>query len=74
VSFLHENSDVFAWSHEDIIDISPSMMVHKLNVDPNLKPAQQRRRGYSTKKSKATAEEVKKLCEIGFIKEIQYTM
>jgi hypothetical protein len=57
-----------------MIDISPSVMVHKLNVDPNLKPVQQRRRGYSAKKNKATAKEVKKLCEVGFIKEIQYTM
>ena len=53
--------------------ISPSVMVHILNVDPNFKPMQQRRRGYSAKKSKAAAEGVKKLCEDGFIKEVQYT-
>jgi hypothetical protein len=53
--------------------ISPSVMVHKLNADPNFKPMQQRWRAYSAEKSKAATKEVKKLFEAGFIKEIQYT-
>jgi hypothetical protein len=35
VAFLRRNSDVFAWSHEDMPGINPSVIVHKLNVDPN---------------------------------------
>ena len=38
VSFFCENSDIFAWSHENMPGISPSVIVHKLNVDPNFKP------------------------------------
>jgi hypothetical protein len=38
VAFLKRNSDVFAWSHEDMPRIDPSVIVHKLNVDPNYKP------------------------------------
>ena len=53
--------------------ISPSMIVHKLNADFNLKPMQQRQGGYLAEKSKAAAEVVKKVCEAGFIKEVQYT-
>ena len=53
--------------------ISSLVIVHKLNADPNFKHVQQRRKAYSAKKSKAAAEEIKKLCEVGFIKEIQYT-
>jgi hypothetical protein len=55
--------------------IPPSVVVHKLNVDPHLKPVQQRRRRYlaKKKKSKATTEEVRKLCVASFIKEVQYT-
>jgi hypothetical protein len=38
VAFLKRNSDVFAWSHEDMTGIDPSVIVHKLNVDPNHRP------------------------------------
>ena len=34
IRFLKENLDVFAWSHEDMPDISPEVIQHKLNVDP----------------------------------------
>jgi hypothetical protein len=34
VAFLKCNSDVFAWSHEDMPGIDSSIIVHKLNVDP----------------------------------------
>ena len=33
-AFLRDNQDVFAWSHEDMPGIDPSIMVHKLNVSP----------------------------------------
>ena len=42
VSFLRKNCDVFTLSHEDMTGISPSMMVHKLNADPNFRLVQQR--------------------------------
>ncbi|XP_062166896.1 uncharacterized protein LOC133873182 [Alnus glutinosa] len=38
VAFLRCNSDVFAWSHEDMSGIDPSVIVHKLNVEPNHRP------------------------------------
>ena len=31
-TFLKDNQDVFAWSHEDMLGIDHSIMVHKLNV------------------------------------------
>ena len=34
-TFLKDNQDVFAWSHEDMPGIDPSVMVHKLNVSPS---------------------------------------
>ena len=42
IKFLKENLDVFAWSHEDMPGISPEIIQHKLNVDPERKPVQQR--------------------------------
>ena len=40
VQFLKENLDVFAWSHENMPDISPKVIQHKLNVDPEKKLVQ----------------------------------
>ena len=38
VQFLKENLDVFAWSPDDMLGISPKVIQHKLNVDPEKKP------------------------------------
>ena len=42
-SFLRDNQDVFAWSHEDMPGINPSIMVHKLNVSPSFSPIWQKK-------------------------------
>ena len=42
VQFLKENLDVFAWSHEDMPGITPEIIQHKLNVNLDKKPVQQR--------------------------------
>ena len=34
-TFLKENQDVFAWSHEDMLGIDPSIIVHRFNVSPS---------------------------------------
>ena len=38
IQFLQNNKDVFAWSHEDMLGINPSIISNKLNVDPSLRP------------------------------------
>ena len=38
MTFLGENQDVFAWSHEDMPRIDPSVIVHRLNVSPFFSP------------------------------------
>ena len=40
VQLLKENLDIFAWSHEDMPDISTEIIQHKLNVDLEKKPVQ----------------------------------
>ena len=37
-TFLKDNHDVFAWSHEDMPGIDPSVMMHRLNVPPSFPP------------------------------------
>ena len=38
VQFLRKSIDVFAWSHEDMLGIDPSVITHRLNVHPSSKP------------------------------------
>ena len=37
-AFLKMHQDVFAWSHKDMPRIDPSVIVHKLNVNPASSP------------------------------------
>jgi hypothetical protein len=71
-AFLRHNSDVFAWSHEDMPGIDPSVIVHKLNVDPNYRPVKQRRRTFAAEQNQAVVEEVEKLLKVEFIREVDY--
>ena len=42
--FLMKNLDVFAWSHEDMVDIDPpKVMCHRLTIDPNHWPIRKKR-------------------------------
>ena len=38
VRFLKKYIDVFAWTHEDMSGIDPSVITHRLNVSPSSKP------------------------------------
>ena len=70
--FLKMNQDVFAWSHDDMPGIDPSVIVHKLNVNPASSPIQQKKRVFALERDKAIAEKVRKLLEVGFIQEVYY--
>ncbi|XP_065626129.1 uncharacterized protein LOC136066174 [Quercus suber] len=72
IQFLKENLDVFAWSHDDMPGISPEVIQHKLNVDPERKPIKQRRRTFAPERDQAIADEVSKLLTAGFIREVYY--
>ena len=72
IEFLKENLDVFAWSHEHMLGISPKIIQHKLNVDSERKLVQQRRRAFAPERDQAIAEEVTKLLTAGFIREVYY--
>ena len=67
VQFLKENLDVFAWSHENMPGIAPEVIQHKLNVNPDRKPVQQRRRVFAPEQDQAVTDEVTKLLATGFI-------
>ena len=72
VTFLKDNLDVFAWSHEDISGIPTNVIQHCLNVDLEKKPIQQRRRVFALERNKAVMDEVNKLLTTNFIREVYY--
>ncbi|KAM1217296.1 hypothetical protein ACFX2J_013496 [Malus domestica] len=66
ISFLQENTEVFAWSYEDMADISPDI------IDPKTKPVRQKGRSYNAKRYEVMKVEVEKLKGIGFVREVNY--
>ena len=52
--------------------IDPSVMVHRLNVSPFFPPIRQKKRVFTSERDQAIAEEVCKLQETSFIKEVYY--
>lgn len=71
ISFLRANQDVFAWKHEDMPGIDRKIIKHRLNVNP-CKLVQQQRRIFAPERNKAMTEEVEKLLEADFIREVFY--
>ena len=48
VQFLRKSIDVFAWSHEDMPGIDPSVINHQLNVHPSSKLVRQKKRVFAS--------------------------
>ena len=72
VKFLKENLDVFAWNHEDMPGISKNIIQHRLNVNLERKPIQQRRRVFTFERNRSIMDELDKLLAANFIREVYY--
>ena len=68
--FLVKIIDAFAWKPYEVRRVVPKFMVHRLNVDPLYPPKKQKPKRLAKKHVEAVKEEVKKLKEVGAIKEI----
>ena len=66
VSFLKEYHDVFARTHNDMSNINPRVIVHRLSTNPKMKPVRQKRRSMNTERSLTVKEEVDKLLKANF--------
>ena len=53
VCFLRKSINVFAWSHEDMPDIDPSVITYRLNVYPSSKPVQQKKMVFTPERENA---------------------
>ena len=58
IQFLRKSIDVFAWSHDDMPGVDPSVITHRLNVYPSSKPVRQKKRVFAPERDKAIKEEV----------------
>ena len=72
VRFLKKNIDVFAWSHEDMSGIDPSVITHRLNICPSFKLVRQKKRVFTSERDNAVKDEVQKLIAAKFIREVYY--
>ncbi|XP_014524092.1 uncharacterized protein LOC106780328 [Vigna radiata var. radiata] len=72
-NMLWKNQDLFAWMAADMLGIHPSVMSHKLSLYKDARPVSQKKRKMGDEKRRAVEEEVRKLKEAGFVKEVTYT-
>ena len=72
IHFLRQNRDVFAWKQADLGGIDPTVITHRLNVNPSFKPIKQKRRSFAPERQKVINEEANKLLQAGAIREVEY--
>ena len=58
---MKQNLDVFTWAHSDMKGIDPSVMSHRLNIDPSKKPVRQKRRAIDAERYQSLNDKVDKL-------------
>jgi hypothetical protein len=70
IDFLHVNHDIFAWSPSDMPGIPRDVIKHALEIWADAKLVKQRLRRFDEEKRRAIGEEIHKLLEARFIKEV----
>jgi hypothetical protein len=72
VTFLRANIDVFAWQPSQMPGIPRKVIEHYLKIYPDVRPVQHRPRKQSVERQNFIREEVKKLLDAGFIREVHH--
>lgn len=70
--FVREHAYIFSFSVDVMPEIDPNIMVHKINVNPEVRPVRQKKRNFPGEKNPAIQEEVNKLLATKFIVECDY--
>ena len=71
-SFLKCRMSTFAWKHEDMTGISKDIITHKLGIDKNFRPIQQKRRKFAPERNVIIQEEVDRLLKFRMIREVKF--
>jgi hypothetical protein len=72
IAFLWANVDVFAWQPSQMLGIPREVIEHHLKIYPDARPVQQRPRKQSVERQNFIHEEIKKLLDTGFIREVHH--
>lgn len=70
---LTQNKDIFVCTVADMPEIHPDVISHKLSLFKDTRSVSQKKRRMGAEKRRAVDEEVCKLLEAGFIREVKYT-
>jgi hypothetical protein len=72
IDFLRVNIDIFAWSPSDMPGIPREVAEHTLEIRAGSKSVKQCLRCFDEEKRRVIGEEIHKLLEAGFIKEVHH--
>ncbi|XP_060194933.1 uncharacterized protein LOC132624123 [Lycium barbarum] len=72
MEILKEYRDVFAWSYKEMPGLDPKVAVHHLAVKNGARPVKQAQRHFRPDLIPSIENEVNKLIEAGFIREVKY--
>ena len=72
LNILKENKDTFAWTYEDMPDLDPALVEHRLPIKPGAKVVKQKLQKLHPKMALQVKEEVDKLHKVKFIKAVLY--
>jgi hypothetical protein len=73
ICLLHENWGIFAWKPSNMTGVPKELAEHALQIIPGSKPVRQAMRCFGDEKCRAIAEEISKLLNVGFVKEVIHT-
>ncbi|XP_039014758.1 uncharacterized protein LOC120144864, partial [Hibiscus syriacus] len=72
INLLQEFKDIFAWSYQDMPGLSTDIVIHKLPINPEYKPIQQKLRRMRPEMLLQIKEEVMKQINAGFLQASKY--
>jgi hypothetical protein len=72
IDFHRVNANIFAWSPSDMPGIPREVTEHTLEIRASSKPVKQRLRRFDEEKRKVIGEEIHKLLDAEFIKEVHH--
>ncbi|KAE8685499.1 BTB/POZ domain-containing protein SETH6 [Hibiscus syriacus] len=72
INLLQEFKDIFAWSYQDMPGLSTDIVIHKLPINPEYKPVQQKLRRMRPEMLLQIKEEVMKQINAGFLQTSKY--
>lgn len=70
--FLASHRDCFAWTYKEMPGLDPEVAMHRLAIDPRVKPVKQAQRRFRPELQNQIITEIDKLIQAGFCEEVQY--